>query len=333
MNQKYKAIIAVILFIWSFAIGFVLGEDKGVADTKATAVVQQDSSSDNTGTPNPPTPPVKPDTDNGANNGVVDNGTNNGTNNGTADNGANAVTPDNGANNGSADNGTNNGTAAKDPSQYTDDEVIQWINYYVNLVKSEQSMTAKKTESIKVKVLDCSVPSLTDTVNNIVDGLVGNGGDSFTYTIAGGAVASTDDPEASTSDTPFSLIPPCGKQFVVSKEGVVDAKAEVDANGNVTYTVVLVAEDTTLASPEPFYNATAIGYLNLADLDIPLAKINRADMHYPGSTVSVTVDANDKVIKLYNKLPMSGKGEASIAFATGTADFEGALDETWEFTY
>jgi hypothetical protein len=30
---------------------------------------------------------------------------------------------------------------------------------------------------------------------------------------------------------------------------------------------------------------------------------------------------------------MSGKGEASIGWVSGTADFSGALDETWEFTY
>ncbi len=336
MNQKYKSIIAVILLIWSFAIGFVIGEDKGIEDTKATAVVQQTPDPQ----PQPQPMPDKPDrpdqnngTDNGTNNDIVDNGSNNG----ATDNGTNNGVVDNGTNNGgAADNNANNGNngaTVNDPTQYTDDQVIEWINYYVNLVKSEQNMTAKKTESIKVKVLDCSVPSLTSTVNSIVDTLVGDGGEAFTYTVSNGAVASTDDPETSTSDTPFSIIPPTNKQFVVSKEGVVDAKAEVDANGNVTYTVILVPEDTTLASPEPFYNATAIGYLNLAGLDIPIAKIEKADMHYPGSTVSVTVDANDKVIKLYNKLPMSGSGEASIYIASGTADFEGALDETWEFTY
>lgn len=353
MNQKYKPVIAVILAIWIFAMGFILGEDNGVRKAQSTTVVQQDSNPQPQPTPDVPDRPdqnsgtnnggASADTNNGANNGGASTDTNNGTNNGgasadTNNNGGASADANNGTSNGgtSADtnNGTNNGGAATtDPTQYTDDQVIEWINYYVNRIKSEQNMTAKKTESIKVTVLYCSVPSLTGTVNNIVDGLLGDGGEAFTYTITNGAVASTDDPEASTSDTPFSLIPPTNKQFVVSKEGIVDAKAEVDANGNVTYTVILAAEDTTLASPEPLYNSTAIGYLNLAGLDIPIAKINRADMHYPGSTVSVTVDANDKVIKLYNKLPMSGKGEASIAFATGTADFEGALDETWEFTY
>lgn len=343
MNQKYKSIIAGILAVWIFAMGFVLGIDKGGDDARAEYAIklnemQQQQQQQNQGTT--PDKPVKPDsgTNTGTNDNTntgTDNSTNTGDNNGIAGDNTNNGATNNGATNngGTADNNQNGGTATNDPTQYTDDQVIEWINYYVNLVKSEQNMTAKKTETIKVNVDDCSAPSLTDTVNGIVESLVGDGGETFTYTIANGAVSSTDDPEASTSDTPFSLVPPTNKKFVVSKEGIVDAKAEVDANGNVTYTVILAAESTTLENPEPFYNATAIGYLNLAGLNIPIAKINKADMQYPGSTVSVTVDSNDKVIKLYNKLPMSGKGEASIGWISGTADFSGALDETWEFTY
>ena len=56
-------------------------------------------------------------------------------------------------------------------------------------------------------------------------------------------------------------------------------------------------------------------------------------MKYPGSTVSVTVDANDRVIKLYNELPMTGVGKAGIGPAKGSASFKGELKETWDFTY
>ncbi len=314
MNQKYKTIIAIIVAVWIFAMGFVVGQDKGIEDTLATANVQQAQVAEK---------PQKPNI--GGNSGATNNGgTNNGaTNNNGSDNGA--------TNNGSSDN--NGSSAPTDPTQYTDDQIIQLMNYYVNLVKAESNMNATKTESIKVTVKDCSVPQLIDTINGIVNNLIGGVGEPVSYTFANNFVSSTTDPEASTSDTPFSLIPPTNKEFKVTAEGIVDASVTVEANGNITYTVVLVAEDTTLTSPTPVYNSTAIGYLDLAGLDISPAEISQADMHYPGSIISVTVDANDRVVKLYNKLPMSGEGKASIFFASGSATFEGGLDETWEFTY
>lgn len=329
MNQKYKNIIAVIVAIWIFAMGFVIGNDNG--DKKARAELANQQSAVVT----PPQQAEKPDKPNFSGNSGTTNNSGTTDNNGGATN--NGGTTDN--NGGATNNGgttDNNGgqSAPTDPTQYTDDQIIEMMNYYVNLVKSETNMTASKSEKVTVKVTDCSVPSLIDTVNGIVDRIVGNGGDSYSYTISNGVLASTADPEAKVgSDTPFSLIPPTSKQFSVTKEGVADASVTVEANGNITYTVKLVAESTTLTSPTPLYNSTAIGYLDLAGLDISPAEISQADMQYPGSTISVTVDANDKVVKLYNGLPMSGNGKASIFFASGSATFEGALDETWEFTY
>ena len=314
MNQKYKNIIAVILAVWIFAMGIAVGKDIGTEASLASGTQQTEA-------PVVGEKPTKPSFG-GNNGGTTDNGTNNGTNNGgTTDNGTN--------NGGTVDNNQN---VPADPSQYTDEQIVQMMNYYVNLVKAEPNMNATKSETIKVTVTDCSVPSLIGTINGIVEGLIGGESETFNYSFANNYVTSTNDPEASTSNTPFSLIPPTNKEFKVSMDGIADASATVDANGNVTYTVVLVPENTTLSSPEPFYNATAIGYLNLAGLDIAPAKISQADMHYPGSTVSVTVDSNDRVIKLYNKLPMTGDGKASLGLS-GEASFEGALDETWEFTY
>lgn len=326
MNQKYKRIISVIVAIWIFAMGFVIGNDNG--DKKARAeLANQQSASTNTA-PQIAEKPDKPSF--GGNTGNSGTSTDNGgaTNNGgTTDNNGGAT------NNGGTTDNNGGQSAPTDPTQYTDDQIIEMMNYYVNLVKAETNMSATKLEKVSVVVEDCSVPSLTETVNGIVDRIIGGVGDPVSYTFANGMVSSTTDAEATTNDTPFSLIPPCGKQFSVTKAGVADASVTVEPNGNVTYTVVLVAESTTLSSPSPVYNSTAIGYLDLAGLDISPAEISQADMQYPGSTISVTVDSNDKVVKLYNKLPMTGTGKASIFFASGSADFSGQLDETWDFTY
>ena len=302
LNQKYKTIISIILAVWIFAMGIAVGKDMNAEANLANNPQQQTEAQV---ADKPAKPNLGGSTDSGTNNGSTDNGTNNG----STDNG------------GATDNG--NSTPA-DPTQYNKDQIIQMMNYYVNLVKSESNMTATKTEVIKVEVTDCSVPSLVGTINGIVSGIIGDESESITYTFV-------NDKEAG-GGTPFSLIPPTSKKFEVTSEGVASATVTKDENGNYVYTVVLVPETTTMASPEPRFNATAIGYLDLAGIDVSPAKIEQADMTYPGSTVSVTVDANDRVVKLYNKLPMSGVGKAKLGLS-GEASFEGALDETWVFTY
>ena len=301
MNQKYKSIIAIVLAVWLFGMGFVVGKDAGMKSAPASSTQQVTEEAQIAEKPTKPN--LGGSTDNGTNNGGA---TNNG---GTTDNG------------GSTNNG---GSTAVDPTQYSKDQIIQMMNYYVNLVKSESNMTATKTEVIKVTVTDCSVPALVNTINGIVSGVIGDESESVTYSFV-------NDKEAG-GGTPFSLIPPTNKQFVVTADGVASASVTKDENGNYVYTVVLVPETTTMASPEPKYNATAIGYLDLAGIDVSPAKIEQADMTYPGSTVSITVDANDRVVKLYNKLPMSGVGKAKLGLS-GEASFEGALDETWVFSY
>ena len=301
MNQKYKSIIAIVLAVWLFGMGFVVGKDAGMKSAPASSTQQVTEEAQVAEKPTKPN--LGGSTDNGTNNGGA---TNNG---GTTDNG------------GSTNNG---GSTAVDPTQYSKDQIIQMMNYYVNLVKSESNMTATKTEVINVTVTDCSVPALVNTINGIVSGVIGDESESVTYSFV-------NDKEAG-GGTPFSLIPPTNKQFEVTADGVASASVTKDENGNYVYTVVLVPETTTMASPEPKYNATAIGYLDLAGIDVSPAKIEQADMTYPGSTVSITVDANDRVVKLYNKLPMSGVGKAKLGLS-GEASFEGALDETWVFSY
>ena len=130
----------------------------------------------------------------------------------------------------------------------------------------------------------------------------------------------------------FAIIPPTNKDFVISDAAVLTATAAASGTDTV-YTVVLVAENTTVSSPSPMYNSTAIGYLDIASLDLPGVTIAEANMKYPGSTVEITVNADGKVTKLVNKLPMDGTVTAKISFFNGNASFKGALDESWNFTY
>ena len=211
---------------------------------------------------------------------------------------------------------------SNDPSSLSKAQIIEKMNGYMKELKAEQNVKAHKSENITVEVTDCSVPAAVSAINSIIKNLAGS--EELDYTIANGAAAS--------GETMFAIIPPTNKDFLLTDAAVLTATAKT-SGADTVYTVVLVEENTTISSPVPQYNATAIGYLDLASLDLPAVTIAEADMKYPGSTVEITVNADGKVTKLVNKLPMSGYGKAQISFFNGNATFQGALDESWTFTY
>lgn len=310
MKKEYKAIIAIILAVWIFAIGMVLGIDKGIEDTLATANSTTLPTTSSPTTQTPPTvppstqPPVTdiPSTD-------------------TPTSGLEASTIPS-TNNSDGTTAPTTQTNINDPSSLSKAEIIEKFNSYMGQLKAEQNFTAHKVESIKIEVVDCSVPSAIGLINNVIKGIAGD--EELTFTFTNGS-----EPDGGT---PYSLIPPTNKDFLLSDAAVVSAEAKKSGNDTV-YTVILAVEDTTAESPVPPYNSTAIGYLDLTSLSLPGVKISKADMHYPGSTVEIVVNSDGKVTKLVNKLPMTGVGVASIAMFDPTASFEGGLDETWDFTY
>jgi len=212
------------------------------------------------------------------------------------------------------------------------EEILNKVVEAVNKVKNEQNMTAHKTENITVTLTALSIEPARNTVNNVIKEIVGDPSDE-TITVANGIATFPDGSTMPVKDA----IPPSNevtKDFGLTIAGVKDAKAEKQGD-NIVYTVNLVEEGTTAASPKPTHNAVAIGFLDLMSVDLPsIVTIIDSNMKYPGSTVEVTVDGQGRVIKLVNKMPMSGDGTAKIKLlGEGRAEFEGALDEVWEFTY
>lgn len=314
MKKEIKVAIAVILSLWFFVMGFELGaykERKAYVDANGTTAnsITINTTAPTTTAPTTTAPTTTaPTTTDPTTNPVF-----------------NTQPGDSTQNQQDSTTTTESTAPANDPSSLSKAQIVEKMNAYMTALKSEQNMTASKSESIVVTLVDCSVPSATSMINNIVSGAIGGDGDeTVSYTIANGST-----PEGETA---YSLIPPTNKNFELKEAGVLSAKAEKQGD-NTVYTVVLNEESTTAASPVPTYNATAIGYLDLMSLDLPGVTITSADLKYPGSTVAITVNAQDKVVNLVNKMPMSGYGAAQLAFVSGNATFEGGLDETWNFTY
>ena len=301
MKKEIKIAIAIVLSIWFFVMGFELGVYK-----ERKANIKVDSEVVNTVTPTTQT--TAPTT-------TAPTTTAPTTTQPTTL--APVVTPD-----ASNTQPSSSQAASDDPASLSKAQIIEKMNGYMKTLKAEQNVQAHKNENITVEVTDCSVQAAVSAINSIIKNLAGS--EQLDYAIVNGATTA--------GETMFGIIPPTNKDFLISDAAVLTATAKASGTDTV-YTVVLVEENTTINSPVPAFNSTAIGYLDLASLDLPAVTIAEADMKYPGSTVEITVNADGKVTKLVNKMPMSGYGQAQISFFNGNATFQGALDETWTFTY
>ncbi len=320
MKKEIKVVICIALSVWFFFMGFELGsyrEKKKIAST--TPVVIQPATQNNVSST---TAPTTSETTMPSN-----------TDSSISDS---SVYPEDSSvpSQGNADSTTKK--PSDDPSSLSKAQVVAAAKKAIDAVKAEQNMTAVQTENTAINVDDCSVPSALNMVNNIVKKFTGE--KSATYSFANGQATGVRPDGKAVEDegvvAPTQVIPPKNKNFELTEAGAAEATARKDGE-NTVYTIKIVEESTTLSSPVPANNAAAIGYLDLTKISdkISGAQITEANMHYPGSTVTATVNKEGKLIKLELYLPMDGYGAAKIFVANGNASFSGSQTETWTFTY
>lgn len=309
MKKEVKIAIAAALAIWFFVMGFELGIYKErrtqakLASQTTVPVVSSTLASTEPGTEPSSTLPTVPGNDVTVASAAP-----------TAD--ANVTDAP------SADN-------SEDVSSLSNDEIVSRVSNAVNTLKQTQNFTADRKLNVVVQVVDCSVPSVIDQINDIINNIVSTAEPQETLTFVGGVATNTKGEQLTAATT----VPPENNNFTLTSAGVASAKAEKQGE-NTVYTINLIAESTTGDNPVPVHNAGSLGYLDITSLGLPsIVKITKANMNYPGSTIVATVDKYGKLINLKNYLPMTGDGEASVMGLGGSAQFEGYLDEEWTITY
>lgn len=319
MKKEIKIVICVFLSIWFFFMGFELGsyrEKKKIATT-SPVVVQPATQSNASSTTAPSTSETTLPTE-------------------LPSMGDTTVYPESNGSTSSQNAASTTKKASDDPSTFSKAQILSAVKKAVDGVKAEQNMTAVQTENIAINVDNCSVPSALNMVNNIVQKFTGE--KSATYTFSNGQGSGVRPDGKAVEDegvvSPAQVIPPRNKSFELTEAGIAEASAKKDGE-NTVYTIKIVEESTTLASPVPANNAAAIGYLDLTKISDKIngAQITEANMHYPGSTVTATVNKAGKLAKLELYLPMDGYGAAKLFVASGNASFSGSQTETWTFTY
>ena len=132
------------------------------------------------------------------------------------------------------------------------------------------------------------------------------------------------------------IIPGGGRDAALQEAGVASASATANADGGYTMTITLVAEtstfDGTNTTSEPTHHKSIMDPLELGSLDLGPVKITNADMRYPGATMTATVDAQGRLVKLVQKLPLEGSGTGKAGIPL-TLEISGSMDGNYEFIY
>ena len=209
----------------------------------------------------------------------------------------------------------------------TKEEIAAAYNKAVNDFKAYTgNATEKKTETIAIQVKDLPGP-VAAIVNPVVEGFTGT--TESTYTFTNGV-------DADGNKTADRIIPG-GRDANVQAAGLASATATANADGGYTMTLKFVAEssnfDGTTNTSEPEFHKGAMDPLNLGGLDLGPIKISEAGLDYPGATVEATVDAQGRLIKLVQILPLGGFGTGKAGPIKATINLEGSMDATYEITY
>ena len=222
-------------------------------------------------------------------------------------------------------------TAAATPAPAVVDEteeVLRVLTESMHKIKSsEANFKGHKVQNINLKLVDSSMPSMNDFVNSIISTFIKE--EVYDYDFTNGVSV---DPESGSESKSNSIFPPGDIEFSLKKEGIASAKIEKDGE-NTVYSVVLVAETSTLENPRPPHHNSAADTLDLSSIEIPVATITKADFEYPGATISVTLNPEGEICGYYEHLRINGTGEAKALGLTGFGTIEGYMEEKWDIEW
>lgn len=298
LNKGIKIVIAVIVSAWVFFMGYEIGtyrETKKIASqtTAASVVYQPPQASTTAAPPQAPTAPTQPDTTNPS------------------------VSAD------ATTDVADTSAPVTSATELSGLDILAKVTQAVNAAKNYKgAFTASTTQIRQLGITDCSVESLTNTIDRIVQQFVG-GGRSDTYSFVNGYGTSKE----GLTVTPNDVIPPRKTPFTLIPEGMSAATAKKDGENDV-YTINLISESASLDAL-PANNSAAAGYLDLSSLSI----LTSIEYSYPATVIEATVAPNGMLSALHVYMPISAKGAGTVIGFEGYASFSGSLDETWSFIY
>lgn len=208
------------------------------------------------------------------------------------------------------------------------EEILKVVYDSINKLKSsESSYTGHKVQNINMSLVDSSVPAVNNIINGVLKAFIKE--EILDYDFTNGV---SPDPESDGTVTANGTFPPGDLPFSLTREGVASAKKTADG-ANTIYTVVIVAETSTLENPRPPHHNSGADTLDLSTVEIPIITLTRVDFEYPGAEISVTLDADGNIIGYHEHLEIKGTGEGYGLGITGYGTIEGYIDEKWDINF
>ena len=207
-------------------------------------------------------------------------------------------------------------------------EIAAAYNKAINDLRAYQGkVTLKKHDIIDVQLKD--LPSIAEKIiTPVVANLTKTEPQEWTFENG----VDVNDPNRKLVEK----IIPWNRDANVQEAGLASASATPNADGGYTMTLTFIAEDSnfdgTKNTSEPTYHMGAMDPLNLGSLDLGPISISEAALHYPGATLTATIDGQGRIVKLEQKLPLEGTGTGKAGVSI-TLKLAGSMDGNYEFTY
>lgn len=219
-----------------------------------------------------------------------------------------------------------NSSASAVPS--TKAEIAAAYNKAINDMRAYTGkITLKKHDIINVQLKD--LPSLAESIiTPVVSNLTKTEPQEWTFENG----LDVTDPNRKLIEKTI----PWGREATVQEAGLASASATANADGGYTMVLTFIAEDSnfdgTKNTSEPTQHMTAMDPLNLGSLDLGPITISEAKLHYPGATLTATVDGQGRLVKLVQQLPLEGTGTGKAGISL-TLNLAGSMDGNYEFIY
>ncbi len=236
----------------------------------------------------------------------------------------------NAENNASGNSNNNNyqnnqsGNKLQSTAGWTTAEIITKARNAVNKTKGyTENLSVHHKESFDATVTECSGGSVVQSVVNLMVGWVVKPVDETLNYQNGYAVNSEDER--------VPVILPKNGSFTLTPEGVTRASARVSGDEYII-NINLKSESVGIGEV-PAYNASAIGFLDVANFDISFMTVDRADIIYSGSSIELHINSDGYVTYAAYRVPLEIDGAAHRGSISGSAVFVGEQSEIWTLNY
>lgn len=228
------------------------------------------------------------------------------------------------SNAGGSSSQNNSSAVLPDPSGYSTAQIISKAADAVNKTKAYNgNLTVSHSEGFSAKVTKFSGG---DFVKGIIDSMIGLVVKPVNETL----VYNNGKAVNSENETVPIILPKKG-MFTLNESGV--KSASIQRAGNEYIIKISLVEESVGMYDIPKHNASAIGYLDVASLDLSFMEIDSANIVYKGSSLELRINADGLVTYANYKIPLRIDGAAHKGSISGSATFEGEQTETWKLNW